>query len=753
MADEDLIISIGAKADAFNKTVDDIKDKTVSLEEQLGEIAKISGAAFAALTAGAGVALHAFAEAEKASTQLTQSLRNQGIFSTQLADKYNQLAESIQHQTGIDDDAIKLGFAKIQGFLGQKQITEELARATADLSTQTGDFGSASEVIARAIQGNVRGLKQYGIQIDDNLTQQERLNQIIEKVTQSFGGQAKVAGETVAGSFAKMKSAFSDVLEEIGERLAPAFKDLAVKIQAFLENVKNNKPLLDFIVVSGKIAAEVAGLVLALSTVAITVVKVSEAIKIAKVAIDIMGLSVRSLVGATGIGLLLIIASEIFLHWETIWPTAQRIFTEFTDVVTGAAAGLGKVLVGLLRLDFSTFKAGLLDITNTFKKVSDDKRLNAELEAEEQRKLNSQQNAETQAQTAKQVALAEKRNAELKRQEDIKRQLLTSQSDFIVLSLEGASAERIALQKQETEILTKLDDEKYKDQRSLLQEHLDTIREMQEQADANDDERRLAYDEKILADNAEFNALSDEQQDAFLEGQNQALFDSVETRDTIQKKAAKDSLANQIKEHNEYLANQQKFGTVYAELNKLIYNSSVQAADKSFGELTQLTQSNNSTLKSIGKAASVAQITLKTAESAMNIYAGFSTIPIVGPVLGVAGAAAAVAFGAEQIGRVLAAQEGGIVTGGIAGRDSVPSLLTPGELVVPQTNFNEVISAVAQQRGAVAAAQGEPSAQPIAASAGVAQQVVIGFDGPESEKVLTAKRVEARALGILRESV
>jgi hypothetical protein len=116
-------------------------------------------------------------------------------------------------------------------------------------------------------------------------------------------------------------------------------------------------------------------------------------------------------------------------------------------------------------------------------------------------------------------------------------------------------------------------------------------------------------------------------------------------------------------------------------------------------------RSENATLKAIGKAAALGQIAIKTPESAMNIYAGFSTIPIIGPALGVAGAIAAVAFGAEQAGKVLAAAQGGVITGGIPGVDSVPVLAQSQELITPRESFEEVIGSVRAAREAQALAE------------------------------------------------
>jgi hypothetical protein len=125
----------------------------------------------------------------------------------------------------------------------------------------------------------------------------------------------------------------------------------------------------------------------------------------------------------------------------------------------------------------------------------------------------------------------------------------------------------------------------------------------------------------------------------------------------------------------------------------------------------------------------------------MNIYAGFSTIPIIGPALGIAGAAAAVAFGAEQTGQVLAANKGGLVSGGVPGIDSVPAVLTPGELVTPKSNFEEVVNAVAFQRNAQQGTDSSPRTDALDV------RVMLELKDQLVEFV-EAKLVERRRLGI-----
>lgn len=749
---EDVIISIGAKTEAFNKAVDQIQAKTEGLEDALAGIATTSGAIFAGLVAGAGAALAAFADAEKATIQLTTALQNQGIFTQKLAQQYDDLSEAIQNKTGIDDDSIKKGFAVLQNFIGQREVTPELANAIADLSTKTGDYASAAEIVGKAVQGNVRGLKQYGIEVDANATQSERLRQAVEGVNGAFGGQAEALGRSVGGSLARMRAALGDVLEVIGERLAPAFKEISDRVVDFLTRIKNNKPLQDFVITAGRIALEVTGLITALAGGALAIVKISQAIRIAKTAMDILGISVRGLVGATGIGLLLIVATEIYIHWNEIWPRMQAVFKAFVDNITPLLVGLGKLLIGVFTFNGAAIKQGFAEVKDAISRFATDASsgLKKVSDAEDAAAKKEQETFDGRIKARQDFN--KKRQAEQDREDQLNRESVTSQNEAVRLELEQASSERIALEKEEKDTLDKLADEKYASQHDKLQQHLENIRALQAEQDEIDKERVSTLENEFLANNEEFQALSEAQQEDFRQRKQGAVLSQIDNEKTVRTKAFNDRLSEQIKENNRYLEDQRKFGTTYAELNKIIYNSQVQSAANSFGELTKLQSSNNSTLKTIGKAAAVTQITLDTAKSAMSIYAGFATIPIIGPILGVAGAAAAVAFGAEQIGKVVSAQRGGIVPGFNRGFDEVPALLQPGELVVPTNNFNEVISAVAAQRAAVATAGGDAGAiEAVSGGGSEPAAIVIGFDGPEAEKVLTQRRTEASALGTLRE--
>lgn len=85
-----------------------------------------------------------------------------------------------------------------------------------------------------------------------------------------------------------------------------------------------------------------------------------------------------------------------------------------------------------------------------------------------------------------------------------------------------------------------------------------------------------------------------------------------------------------------------------------------------FGQLATLQNSKNKTMQRIGKAAAIAQTVISTYQSATQAYAAMSGIPYIGPALGIAAAAAAVAAGLANVQQIRSQPEG-YATGGYTG--------------------------------------------------------------------------------------
>ena len=153
-----------------------------------------------------------------------------------------------------------------------------------------------------------------------------------------------------------------------------------------------------------------------------------------------------------------------------------------------------------------------------------------------------------------------------------------------------------------------------------------------------------------------------------------------------------------------------------------------------------LQSSENKKLAMIGKAAALLQIAIATPPAVASSFRFGASIG--GPPLGVAFAgiaATAMAAQAAQVAGITGFAEGGMVTGGTPGVDSVNAKVQQGEVIVPpQTTFRDLVDA-----GRSFTTDGAESEE---AGAG-AMEVTIGFTDNAFD-IIEEKILERRTLGI-----
>lgn len=693
MAGKDLVIRISGDVSSYSDALKAAEGETEDLSDTLNKVALASGVAFAALTAEVYLSVKAFNVEAQALDEVNQALQNQGIYSETLARRYRDVAEAIEAKTGVDSDQISMAQASAQALIGQTEITDDLTRAVVDFATrQKLDLNSAFGIVSKAINGNVTGLQKMGIVIDETGTKQQRLQQVTEALSLRYEGAAEAAAKA-QGSTVLLESAFGNLQKELGRRFAPIFDAVVRGLTGFINTVKDNKPLLDFTVSVIVASTAVAGAGLVVGVAGAAYLKLRAALIAAQIATNAMTVATRALVGATGLGLVVLVLTEIYLNWSTFWPRMTAIFNAFANNITEVAKGIGQILLAVFLPGPDTLtriQAGAKQVAEAVKKGYAEATANTEQYGPNQE----------QGQDAGKKSLADANEARTREQEQRKLDTIRASRELIKLEEEKASLDMISLKKREIDILKSLEEEKDAATKAAQLRRLEDNRAQQDEQAQIDRERRTLIQEQLLAENEAYQAMTAEQQQRFRDDNIQKLEQDALTRRTIAEKIAQDELKAQIDANNKFLIEEQKFGTAYATINKAMHTNVYQGTKNAFGELAQLQESSNSTLKAIGKVAATANIIIKTAESAMNIYAGFSTIPIVGPALGVAGAAAAVAFGAEQLGKVQGAAKGGLAQGGIPGKDSIPFMLQDQELVAPSKNFEEVIGSVRASREA-----------------------------------------------------
>jgi len=239
MADN-VIIKINGDIKDYTAKLEAVQKQTESLSKTLSGMGVASGIAFGVVTAGAIKAVNAFKDSLKPGTELTNILKNQGIFSEKLVTDYGNMAKELKKVTGVDDELTTSGQAVLQRFLGQTKITKELTAAILDFSAATGvDTVTAFNLVGKSIGTSTNALSRYGIEIDGNLTTQEKLQVFLSTANSKFKDQAQAINETL-GPLARLQNSFGNVIEKIGEKFAPTIDSAAGSLEKIADAASEN---------------------------------------------------------------------------------------------------------------------------------------------------------------------------------------------------------------------------------------------------------------------------------------------------------------------------------------------------------------------------------------------------------------------------------------------------------------------------------------------------------------------------------
>ena len=191
-----------------------------------GDVVNIAKSVAAAL----GETIEAFREQEDAVNQLNQSMINQGTFSADLQRKYLDMAGALQKVTTFGDEQIISAQAILQAHIGNREVTEDLVKATLNLATaKKMDLSSAAELVGKSISSETNMLARQGIHLDESIAKHDRLAAVIQAVDGKTHGYAEAAAKGL-GSTVTLKNAFGELMEVIGEKLAPIVTSFSIKL-------------------------------------------------------------------------------------------------------------------------------------------------------------------------------------------------------------------------------------------------------------------------------------------------------------------------------------------------------------------------------------------------------------------------------------------------------------------------------------------------------------------------------------------
>lgn len=164
-------------------------------------------------------------QAEEATARFKATLDNLGR--NDVFERLSAQAEKLAKEVGyLDNDDVIGVFEKFidYGKLTEEQITELTGVVIDFAAKQRIELGEAANVIIKALEGNGKALKTYGVDIKDAKDETEAFGIIMEQLKPKVDDAAKAMGETTSGQIKKTRQEIADLKEEIGTGFLPAIK-------------------------------------------------------------------------------------------------------------------------------------------------------------------------------------------------------------------------------------------------------------------------------------------------------------------------------------------------------------------------------------------------------------------------------------------------------------------------------------------------------------------------------------------------
>ncbi len=196
-----------------------------------------------AMAAAISKVVGASMQQDRAVRKLAASLRLVGDGAESTLRDLSNFAAALQSVSIYGDEAIMEAMALGMNLGVPRDRIKEVTRAAIGLAAATGmDLRTAMMLFGREASGAGAMLSRYGIVLEEGLSQQERMNRLIQIGTERFG-LARAEAKGTAGAWAQLKNAIGDLWEKFGEGIDRAFNLEAIfqRLKGWVEGIDGEK--------------------------------------------------------------------------------------------------------------------------------------------------------------------------------------------------------------------------------------------------------------------------------------------------------------------------------------------------------------------------------------------------------------------------------------------------------------------------------------------------------------------------------
>jgi hypothetical protein len=236
-------ITFDADFDELKKGVKGAQKEVEGFSDKIGKFGKVAAAAFAAATVAAAAyagkllidgVRSAIADAA-AQEKLALTLKNvTGATNAQIKATESYITKT-SLATGITDDELRPSLERLARATGDVEKAQKLQALALDIAAGSGkSLESVTNALGRATEGSTTALGKLGIGLTSAELKTLSMDQITQKLADTFENQAAAKAETFQGKLDRLKVAFDEGKETVGSFVLDAITPM---VSAFVNKV------------------------------------------------------------------------------------------------------------------------------------------------------------------------------------------------------------------------------------------------------------------------------------------------------------------------------------------------------------------------------------------------------------------------------------------------------------------------------------------------------------------------------------
>jgi len=221
----DLLVKLGLNTAGFTTGIKGVEGELGKFKKNAATMAKATAAAVLAIGTASVVE---FAKSQDAGYNLAATLKSVKGGTEEVYNQFLELSSLLSKKSTFEDDDIVNAMSNLIDMTGDYNFALKNSQTLVDIAARKGySLQSVSQTLGLAYKGNTRGLRAYGIVVDETMSKEE----IFEALQRKYAGSAEARTKSLTGRWQQTKNDIANGAEYIGGNIA----DMAMKAVAFIK--------------------------------------------------------------------------------------------------------------------------------------------------------------------------------------------------------------------------------------------------------------------------------------------------------------------------------------------------------------------------------------------------------------------------------------------------------------------------------------------------------------------------------------